>query len=255
MGLSVDGRCPECGLAIATSLSLQTEHPQHDEAALASPGRVAAAVVANAIMVLLCVVLQLAAPMLASIDTLLGRQTLLQGQVRLWGWMGSLAIVVIATILSVLGISHHEIALRGEWSRWRVWMQMGLIAWILALAVAITLQWNGFRLPDALRSALPWIGIAIQLPGLTCTLAGFHALLAIVGRRSEALREARAARQSVTLMNGTAALVVVSTIAAPLLFRLGFDWLSTVATTMAVCTAVLLLFGAAYLLALSLIHI
>jgi hypothetical protein len=53
----------------------------------------------------------------------------------------------------------------------------------------------------------------------------------------------------VTLMNGTAALVVVSTIAAPLLFRLGFDWLSTVATTMAVCTAVLLLFGAAYLLA------
>jgi hypothetical protein len=195
------------------------------------------------------VVFQLAAPMLASIDSLLGRPTLLQGQVRLWGWMVSFVVVLLTVALSTAGISRREAALRSEWSRWRTWMMVGLVAWMLALATAIALQWNGYRLPDSLRGALPWVGIAIQLPGMTCALAGFHPLLAIAGRRSQALREARAARQSVSLLNGTAALVVVSAISAPLLFRLGFDWLSTVATTMAVCTAVLLLFGAAYLLA------
>jgi hypothetical protein len=249
LGMPLEGRCPECGFPVATSLTTQVDHLQHAEVALTRPVWVAAAVVANALAVLFCVVFQLAAPMLASIDSLLGRQTLLQGQVRLWGWMVSFVVVLLTVALSTAGISRREAALRSEWSRWRTWMMVGLVAWMLALATAIALQWNGYRLPDSLRGALPWVGIAIQLPGMTCALAGFHPLLAIAGRRSQALREARAARQSVSLLNGTAALVVVSAISAPLLFRLGFDWLSTVATTMAVCTAVLLLFGAAYLLA------
>jgi hypothetical protein len=234
---------------VASSLALRADHLQHDEAALRRPGLVAVAVVAAAVNILLCAVLQLAAPLLTSIDSLRGQVSLLQGQVRLWGWMASVASVLAAGLLLWTATTPTEAALRSEWGRWRRWMLVGHVTWACALALAVGCEWFDYALSDPVRNSIPWAGIAIQLPGVTCALSAFHALLAIVGRRSQALREARAARQSVSLMNTTAALVVVFAIAAPLLHRLEQDWASVVASVGAVCMSALLVFGAAYLVA------
>jgi hypothetical protein len=249
LGQPIDGRCPECGLPVAGSLALRADHLQHDEARLRRPGLVAAAVVTAAVNILLCTVLQLAAPLLASIDSLRGQVSLLQGQVRLWGWMASLASVLAAGFLLWAATTPGEAALRSEWGRWRRWMLVGHVAWAGALAFAAGMTWFDYTFSDPIRNSIPWAGIAIQLPGVTCALSAFHALLAIVGRRSHALREARAARQSVSLMNTTAALVVVFTIATPLLHRLEMDGASTTTMVGAVVMSFLLVFGAAYLVA------
>jgi hypothetical protein len=245
----IDGRCPECGLPVASSLALRLDHLQHGEAALRRPGRVAAAVVMAAVNILLSTVLQLAAPLLASLDSLRGQVSLLQGQVRLWGWMVSLASVLVSGFLLWSATRPSEVALHSELGRWRRWMLVGHVAWAVALAIAAGMEWFDYAFSDPLRNSIPWGGVAIQLPGMTCALSAFHALLAITGRRSQALREARAARQSVTLMNTTAALAVVFAIAVPLLHRLEQDWASTFAMAGAACMSVLLVFGAAYLLA------
>ena len=249
LGQPIDGRCPECGLPVASSLALRVDHLQHDEAELRRPGLVAAAVVMAAVNILLCTVLQLAAPLLASVDSLRGQVSLLQGQVRLWGWIVSLASVLVSGFLLWSATRPTEAALRSEWGRWRRWMLVGHMAWAAALTIAAGMEWFDYAFSDPIRNSIPWGGVAIQLPGVTCALSAFHALLAIVGRRSQALREARAARQSVSLMNTTAALVVVFTIAAPLLHRLEQDWASTFAMAGAACMSVLLVFGAAYLVA------
>jgi hypothetical protein len=249
LGQPFDGRCPECGLPIAASLALRTDHLQHDEAALRRPGLVATSVVIAAVNILLCTVLQLAAPLLSSIDSLRGQVSLLQGQVRLWGWMASLASVLVSGFLLWSATRGDEPALRSEWGRWRRWMVVGHAFWAGALAIAAGMEWFDYTFSDPIRNSIPWAGIAIQLPGVTCALSAFHALLAIVGRRSQALREARAARQSVSLMNTTAALVVVFAIATPLLHRLEQDWASLLATVGSVAMSVLLVFGAAYLVA------
>lgn len=249
LGQPVSGRCPECGLAVATSLALRTDHLQHGEAELRRPTLVAAAIVTTAAMLLACVVLQLAAPMLASIDQLFRQVSALPARIRLWGWIGSLVAVTLSGLLLSRATSRQEAALQSEWGRWRLWMIIGHAAWALALAAATLLRWNDVHLDNSIRAAIPWVGIAVQLPGMSCALASYHALLAIVGRRSQALIEARAARQSVTLMNSTAALVVVFAVSAPLLQRLEFDWASGVAVAGAICLSILLLFGAAYLFA------
>lgn len=249
LGQPIEGRCPECGLPVAGSLALRMDHLQHDEAQLRRPGLVAAAVVTAAVNILLCTALQLGAPLLASIDSLRGQVSLLQGQVRLWGWMASLVSVLVSGFLLWSATRGAEAALRSEWGRWRGWMLIGHAAWAGALAVAAGMEWFDYAFSDPIRNSIPWAGIAIQLPGVTCALSAFHALLAIVGRRSQALREARAARQSVSLMNTTAALAVVFAIATPLLHRLEMDWASTVATVGAVVMSLLLVFGAGYLVA------
>jgi hypothetical protein len=249
LGQDALGRCPECGMAVASSLAMRAEHLQHGEAALRRPSMVATALVTGSLAVLACVVLQVAAPMLAAIDALRGQTSLLQGQVRLWGWMGSLAMILTALVTLATASSGREPALRAELGRWRAWMLIGVAAWAAALLATIALQWRIVHLPDPLRASLPWIGAAIQLPGMTCALAGFHALLAIVGRRSQALLEARAARQSVSLLNTVAALAVVFAIAAPMLHRLEQDWMAGLMMAAAAGTAALLIFGAAYLVA------
>lgn len=249
LGQPVAGRCPECGLAVVASLAMRTDHLQHGEAALRRPGLVSAALVGGAMALLLSVALQVAGPMLSVVDTLRGQTSLLQGQVRLWGWIGSLLVVTIAGALAARATSAAEGGLRDELGRWRTWLLTGFVGWAAALAVAMVLQWNVVHLPDALRSSMPWIGVAIQLPGLTSALAGLNALLAITGRRSQSFAEAHAARQSVSLLNSTAALVVVFAIAVPMLHRLEFDVLAVTAMCVTGGLAALLLFGSAYLVA------
>lgn len=250
LGKSVDGRCSECGLPVVSSLAAAVEHPQHGLVALQSPWRVAAALFACGVATLSCVALQLGAPMLLTIETLLGRSSPMPNTIRLVGWAGSAMFVSVAALLLHLALGARETALRTELGRWRFWLLVGAWSWTIAAAVAVALQWNQVWLPDAMRSALPWAGVAMQLPGMAAMLSGLHALLAITGRRSQTFVEARQARQGVQLLNTAAALALVFSVASPILqFKLGWLWLAHSSRALAGCMSALLLFGAAYLVA------
>lgn len=247
-GQPVDGRCPECRLAVVTSLAAELEHAQHEQVALRTPRRVAVALLAGGLSTLACVALQLGAPMLLTIDSFLGRTSALPFTVRKIGWILSSLALAITALLMHAAVTPGEAALRRELGRWRGWLLLGTWAWALAAAAAAAMQWWQVWLPDSLRSALPWAGVAIQLPGMAAMLTGLHVLLAITGRRSQAFTEARSARQSVQLLNATAALALVFSVASPILqFKLGWVLLAFTSRALAACLAALLLFGAAYL--------
>lgn len=249
-GSPVEGQCPECDLAIVASLAAMVDHAQNPQVALHSPWRVASALVACGLATLVSVALQLGAPMLLMIDTLMSRTSRLPITVRQIGWLGSAVAVLGATVLLHLALGMRESALRKELGRWRVWLLVGAWSWFLAATLALALQWKQVWLPDALRDALPWAGIAAQLPGMAAMLSGLHVLLAITGRRSQAYTEAQAARQSVQLLNAAAALAVVFSIASPILqHKLGWFWVAQTSRALSGCLAALLLFGAAYLVA------
>jgi hypothetical protein len=245
----VDGRCPECTLPIVSSLAAALEHAQNPHVALRSSWRVAVALVACASAALACMALQLGAPMLESIDSLLSRSSMLPAKVRLIGWIGSSIAIAIAAVLAHNAL-RGEPALLTELGRWRRWLLLGAWGWALTAGLAAWMQWRQVWLPDALRSALPWAGLAIQLPGMAAMLSGLHVLLAITGRRSRTYTEAHAARQSVQLLNASAALAIVFSVAAPILqFKLGWIGLAYATRALSGCLAFLLLFGAAYLVA------
>lgn len=249
-GQPLEGRCPECTMPVVSSLAAAVEHEQHPQVALRSPIRIAIALLACGIGTLLAVALQLGAPMLTTIDSLMGRVSRIPGSVRLIGWIGSAAVIALAAILLQVALLRREGALRNELGRWRWWLIAGAWSWAVAAGTAAVAQWNQAWLPEALRGSLPWAGIALQLPGMAATLSGLHALLAITGRRSQAFTEAQAARQSLQLLNATAALALVLSVASPILqYRLGWMLLAHTSRALAGCLGVLLLFGAAYLVA------
>ena len=132
---------------------------------------------------------------------------------------------------------------------------IGLWTWCAAAIVAVLLSRFVGPLPAALRTALPWVGVAIQLPGMAMMLSGYHALLAVLGRRSRTFMEANAARQSVKLLNGTAALLLVLTMASLILENRVLrgvdlaDLVRIMSRAGGACLAALLLFGSAYLVA------
>lgn len=249
-GQPVEGRCPECTFAVVASLGASVEHTQHQLVALRSPRRVAAAIFACGLATLMSVALQLGAPTLFTIDSVLGRTSRLPFTMQWIAWIGSGVLVAIAAVALHLALSPREAALRKEVGRWRRWLLAGAWAWAAAATLAAVLQSNQIRLPDPVRNALPWAGVAVQLPGMAAMLTGLHVLLAITGRRSQAFSEAKAARQSVQLLNTTAALALVFAVASPILqFKLGWIWLAYTSRALAACMAALLIFGAAYLVA------
>jgi hypothetical protein len=197
-----------------------------------------------------CVALQLGGPMLALVDLLTNRSSVITLRVRLWSWVLSALALAVALGASHLLWLRREPALRLEMGRWRFWMLLGAWLWMLATAAAAWALLQPQHLSDSVRAALPWAGTAIQLPGMAMMLSGLSVLLAITGRRSQAYREAGAARQSVKLLNITAALLVVCSIASPVLHeRLRWHILGYISDTAVLALAGLLLFGAAYLMA------
>lgn len=255
LGQPLLGACPECGLSVASSLAANMEHSQRTLADLRKPHRVAAAVVSGAVAVLASVALQMGAPMLSTIESFTGHRGSFPDRIRLWGWIGSaLALLVTVTLLHA-ALGRGESMLRREMGRWRLWLLAGGWCWLVAVAASAAVAWRGFGLPRAVLDALPWAGVAIQLPGMAAMLSGYHALLAITGRRSRTFTEASAARQSVRLLNGTAALLVVISIAGLILqTRVVQDpdlqvLVGVTSRVAAACLAALLLFGSAYLVA------
>ena len=249
-GVQVLGRCPECGAAVASSLAVSVDPSLRDLVALQHPALVATTLITCCTAPLACVALQLGGPMLSMFDMLTSRSSAITPRIRLWAWLLSTLVLVIALIMNHVLWLRRDPVLRAEMGRWRLWMLMGGWMWTLATAAAAWAQWNPQYLSDAVRSAMPWAGTAIQIPGMAMLLSALSVLLAITGRRSQAFREAGAARQSVKLLNLNAALLVVFSIASPVVHnRLRWGLLGNVIDAAVLALAGLLLFGSAYLVA------
>lgn len=204
----------------------------------------------NAVAILVCVASQLGAPMLMAIDSMTNRVSLFPVRLRLLAWIASACVLTVAGIMSHIAISRGEAHLRMEFGRWRFWFLLGTWLWMAGTLLISAAAWNASDIPSSVRHSLSVISIAIQLPGMAIMLSGFSVLLAITGRRSQAYREAGAARQSVHLLNINAGLLVGFGFAAPILReRMQWDFLAMMTQALTACMAALLLFGSAYLVA------
>ncbi|NBX24575.1 MAG: hypothetical protein EBQ99_00745 [Planctomycetes bacterium] len=223
-GLEALGRCPECGLPIVTSLAASTDPGQRAAAALRHPTRVALLVLMLGITELVCVVVQLAAPLLATTSMLTGMSEGFSHRLRFWGWAISAVVLAAAALATPVCTGPGEAPLRAEMGRWRSLLLVGLWAWSLAAAGAAVAADQAPFLPDIWRSALPWIGLATQLPGMAVALAAFAVLVGIAGRRSQTFSEAQAVRTSLRVINTVAAMAVVASLAGFWLRNRDSDW-------------------------------
>lgn len=251
-GVAAMGRCPECGLAVVTTLAACTDPGLRAMAAIRHPVRVALLVLAVGAAELTCVVAQLAAPMLSATSLLTGMVETFSHRLRFWGWAISALVTAAAAVAMPVLMGPREVPLRAEMGRWRGTLMVGLWAWSLAAAGGAVACFQAPFLPDIWRSALPWIGVATQLPGMAVALTGYAVLLGISGRRSQTSYEAESARRALRAVNTLAAMALVASLAAFWLRnRVSADWQTLAWGTLlagAVALAALLLLMSAYLM-------
>jgi hypothetical protein len=241
--------CPECGLAVATTLAGHSDLQIRALVALQRPARVATFLVAIPLVCMLCAVLQSAGPMIAFFDSMSGQSTKIAEQIRAFGWRASCVLMVVALVIACMGLLASEFSLRAEMRKWRVWLNGGLLLWVATLIViivsAIKLQPQEWVM-DWLKMSAP----ALQLPAFAMVLISYRRLLLVCGRRSQAFREAGSARQNINLLIYTLGLVALGAFASPILIhKLGWEVAAMVSDSLVAVESAVLIFGLAYLVA------
>ena len=241
--------CPECGLAVATTLAGHSDLQIRALVALQRPARVATFLVAIPLVCMLCAVLQSAGPMIAFFDSMSGQSTKIAEQIRVFGWRASCVLMALALVIACMGLLASEFSLRAEMRKWRVWLNGGLLLWVATLIViivsAIKLQSQEWVM-DWLKMSAP----ALQLPAFAMVLISYRRLLLVCGRRSQAFREAGSARQNINLLIYTLGLVALGAFASPiLLHKLGWEVAAMVSDSLVAVESAVLIFGLAYLVA------
>ena len=248
-GLDLFDVCPECGLAVATTLAVNSDLKVRALVALQQPRRVATFLVAIPLACMLAAVLQSAGPMIAFIDSLSGQTSRIAQQIRFFGWAASCVLIALACVFALIGLFAHEVALRAEMRKWRGWLNGGLLLWVATLIVimvsALKLQQQEWVM-DWLKMSSP----ALQLPAFAMVLISYRRLLLVCGRRSQAFREAGSARQNINLLIYTLGLVALGAFASPiLLHKLGWEIAAMVSDSLVAVESAVLIFGLAYLVA------
>ncbi len=241
--------CPECALAVVTTLAGNSDSQIRALVALQRPHRVAAFLVAVPLTCMLAAVLQSAGPMIAFFDFMSGQTSRFAAQIRFFGWAASCALVIATCLIACWGLLASEFSLRAEMRKWRVWLNGGLLLWMATL-IAIIVCVIEFQSQDWIMECLKTSAPALQLPAFTIVLISYRRLLMVCGRRSQAFREAGAARQNINLLIYTLGLVALGAFASPiLLHKLGWDWAAFLSDTLVAVESGVLIFGLAYLVA------
>ena len=248
-GLDLFDVCPECGLAVATTLASNSDLKIRALVALQRPARVATFLVAIPLACMLATVLQTAGPLIAFIDSMSGQSSNIAGQIRFFGWAASCVLVAGAWGMLCVGLLASEVALRAEMRKWRAWLHCGLLLWVATLiaiiAGAIQFQSQQWSM-DWLKISAP----ALQLPAFAMVMISYRRVLVVCGRRSQAFREAGAARQNINLLIYTLGLVALGAFASPvLLHKLGWELAAILSDSLVAVESAVLIFGFAYLVA------
>jgi hypothetical protein len=241
--------CPECALAVVTTLAGNSDSQIRALVALQRPHRVATFLVAVPLTCMLAAVLQSAGPMIAFFDFMSGQTSRFAAQIRFFGWAASCALVIATCLIACWGLLASEFSLRAEMRKWRVWLNGGLLLWMATL-IAIIVCVIEFQSQDWIMECLKTSAPALQLPAFTIVLISYRRLLMVCGRRSQAFREAGAARQNINLLIYTLGLVALGAFASPiLLHKLAWDWAAFLSDTLVAVESGVLIFGLAYLVA------
>ena len=241
--------CPECALAVVTTLAGNSDSQIRALVALQRPHRVAAFLVAVPLTCMLAAVLQSAGPMIAFFDFMLGQTSRFAAQIRFFGWAASCALVIATCLIACWGLLASEFSLRAEMRKWRVWLNGGLLLWMATL-IAIIVCVIEFQSQDWIMECLKTSAPALQLPAFAIVLISYRRLLMVCGRRSQAFREAGAARQNINLLIYTLGLVALGAFASPILHhKLGWDWAAFLSDSLVAVESGVLIFGLAYLVA------
>jgi len=241
--------CPECALAVVTTLAGNSDSQIRALVALQRPHRVAAFLVAVPLTCMLAAVLQSAGPMIAFFDFMSGQTSRFAAQIRFFGWAASCALVIATCLIACWGLLASEFSLRAEMRKWRVWLNGGLLLWMATL-IAIIVCVIEFQSQDWIMECLKTSAPALQLPAFTIVLISYRRLLMVCGRRSQAFREAGAARQNINLLIYTLGLVALGAFASPILHhKLGWDWAALLSDSLVAVESGVLIFGLAYLVA------
>ncbi|MSR33269.1 MAG: hypothetical protein EXS12_00455 [Phycisphaerales bacterium] len=248
-GLDIFDVCPECGLAVATTLAGNSDLQIRALVALQRPARVATFLVAIPLACMLCAVLQSAGPLIAFFDSMFGQSSKIAGQIRFFSWAASCVLVTGAYGIFCVGLLASEVALRAEMRKWRAWLHGGLLLWVATLIViivgAIQFQSQDWSM-DWLKMSAP----VLQLPAFAMVLISYRRLLVVCGRRSQAFREAGAARQNINLLIYTLGLVALGAFASPILrHKLGWEMTAILSDSLVAVESAVLIFGLAYLTA------
>ena len=241
--------CPECGLAVATTLAGNSDAQIRALVALQRPARVATFLVAIPLACMLAAVLQTAGPLIAFIDSMSGQSSKIAGQIRFFGWAASCVFIAAACVIAMLGLLASEISMRAEMRKWRLWLNGGLLLWVATLIVIIV----GAIQFQSQEWSMDWLKIsapALQLPAFAMVLISYKRVLMVCGRRSQAFREAGAARQNINLLIYTLGLVALGAFASPvLLHKLGWELAAILSDSLVAVESAVLIFGLAYLVA------
>ena len=241
--------CPECALAVVTTLAGNSDSQIRALVALQRPHRVATFLVAVPLTCMLAAVLQSAGPMIAFFDFMLGQTSRFAAQIRFFGWAASCALVIATCLIAFWGLLASEFSLRAEMRKWRAWLNGGLLLWMTTL-IAIIVCVIEFQSQEWIMECLKTSAPALQLPAFAIVLISYRRLLMVCGRRSQAFREAGAARQNINLLIYTLGLVALGAFASPiLLHKLGWDWAAFLSDTLVAVESGVLIFGLAYLVA------
>jgi hypothetical protein len=241
--------CPECGLAVATTLAGNSDAQLRALVALQRPARVATFLAAIPLACMLAAVVQTAGPLIAFIDSMSGQSSKIAGQIRFFGWAASCVFIAAACVIAMLGLLASEISLRAEMRKWRLWLNGGLLLWVATLIVIIV----GAIQFQSQEWSMDWLKIsapALQLPAFAMVLISYKRVLMVCGRRSQAFREAGAARQNINLLIYTLGLVALGAFASPvLLHKLGWELAAILSDSLVAVESAVLIFGLAYLVA------
>ena len=248
-GLDLLDVCPECALAVATTLAGNSDLQIRALVALQRPHRVAAFLVAVPLACMLAAVLQSAGPMIAFIDFMSGQTSRFAAQIRFFGWVATCVLITMTCGVAYFGLLASEFSLRAEMRKWRAWLNGGLLLWMATL-IAIIVCSIQFQSQEWIMECLKNSAPALQLPAFAIVLISYRRLLMVCGRRSQAFREAGAARQNINLLIYTLGLVALGAFASPiLLHKLGWDLVALLSDSLVVVESGVLIFGLAYLVA------
>ena len=247
LGQRVLGPCPECGLAVVTTLAQSADA---EVAYLAMPDRpvdAANALVAATVAPLVALLLQASGPALRVVVALAGRGSSFPSQVERPSWLVAGLATGAASILVARGLGEQRNpTVRAALGAGRVRLLTGSLgAWSVALLAGFGLSLG------PMRAARSWtdVVLAAQLLPAAIALVTLSPVIARLGALSRPYREARHGRQSADLVSVTLVAGVTLLVALPALRGIAGEEAALVGSIVAAFLWIITLLGLAYLVA------